>query len=125
MIEYEIVLEDPMQATLPERVRTWFAEECPALWLEVVPDRYVLYNNPEVRQIDLERVISEPIQKLIGRPCVVLMDGRVLLASRRDEATDQALRAFAEWLSTQVEYDLYDGPLPIPPSDLTNPELYE
>ena len=125
MIEYEIYLAAPMQATLLQLVRRWFAEECPVPWLEVVPDRYALFNSPEVRQIVLDSREREPVHKLRGRPCVVLMDGRILLASRRDEDTDKALRAFAEWLSTQVDCELCHYGSPIAIDDLTDPKLYE
>ncbi|MDA8018102.1 MAG: hypothetical protein MPN21_11710 [Thermoanaerobaculia bacterium] len=126
MTDYDIIFSAPMPATLPERIRRWFIDKCPAPWLEVAPDQYVLYLCPEFRQLALEEPEQEPRYRLAGNPHIVLMDEqRIALVSFRDEATDQALRAFAEWLSTQVEYDLYDGPLPIPPSDLTHPELYE
>ena len=126
MSDYDIILRAPMPGTLPERIRKWFEEECPAPWLEVAPGRYVLYRRPELRQVAVDQPPRQPLHHLAGKTCVALMDEqRIVMATIRHEATDKALRAFAEWLSTQVEYDLYDGPLPIPTDDLTHPELYE
>ena len=126
MTDYEIILRTPMPASLLERIRKWFAEECPAPWLEVVPDRYALYIDPRYRQVALDHPPSEPLRQLACNPHVALMgEQRIVMVTLRDEATDQALRAFAEWLSTQVEYDLHYWGIPLTPEDLTDPELYE
>ncbi|MDA8018103.1 MAG: hypothetical protein MPN21_11715 [Thermoanaerobaculia bacterium] len=126
MTDYDIILSAPMPATLPERIRRWFTDKCPAPWLEVAPGQYVLYLCPEFRQLALDKPAREPRYRLAGNPHVVLMDEqRILMVSFRDEATDKALRAFVEWLSTEVDYDQYYGPKPIQLDDMTAPGLYE